>query len=198
VTTTTGPSIKGVVLELAIEAVRDLLESGRLRREQLEVRLTADDLALLDQKIVPGMWYPIATLGRLLEISTREQRIEGGMDAVVEVGVRAAKRLFSSQIYKTYASGLDGQSTRAAGLAFTRLAPLLCNFTHWSYDAGPENGDTFSVEVENAAEFPELLRYIAQGVIQYLGERVNQRPVKVSSRRPTPDRILYKGVRSAK
>jgi hypothetical protein len=50
--------------------------------------------------------------------------------------------------------------------------------------------------VQNAAEFSDLLRFIAQGCIQYLGERVNRRPVLVTSTRPTPDHIVYLGKRN--
>jgi len=190
-----GPSIKGIVLQLAVEAVHRLCSAGLVDRSQLEARLHSQDLALLDQKILPGVWYPIATLSRLLEITTYGNVIEGGLEAVVDVGVRAAKRLFTSQIYKDYVAATENWGSRGAGTALVRLAPLLCNFTRWSYHADPDPSDTFRVEVENAAEFSDLLRYIAQGCIQYLGERVNRRPVLVSSSRPTPDCIVYLGRR---
>jgi len=190
-----GPSIKGIVLQLAVEAVHRLCSARLVDRSQLEARLQSQDLALLDQKILPGMWYPIATLSRLLEITTYGNVMEGGLEAVVDVGVRAAKRLFASQIYKDYVSATESWGPRGAGVALVRLAPLLCNFTRWTYHADPDPSDTFRVEVENAAEFSDLLRFIAQGCIQYLGERVNRRPVQVTSSRPTPDRIVYLGRR---
>jgi len=190
------PSIKGILLQLAVEAVDRLCGAGLLDRQQLEARLQAEDLALLEQKVVPGVWYPVATLSRILEITTHGDVREGGLQAVVDVGVRAAKRLFASQIYKDYVTTTEGFSPRGAGAALVRVAPLLCNFTQWTYHADPEPSDTFRIEVRNATEFSDLLRYIAQGCIQYLGERINRRPVQVTSSRPTPDHIIYLGRRS--
>lgn len=191
------PSIKGVVLQLAIEAVHRLKSAGLIDRDQLEARLHAEDLALLDRKVLPGVWYPIATLSRLLEITTYGNVREGGLEAVVDVGIRAAKRLFASQAYKDYVTTAENWSPRDAGAALVRVAPLLCNFTQWTYHADPEPSDTFRIEVLNAAEFSDLLRFIAQGCIQYLGERVNRRPVVVSSTRPTLNQIVYLGKRSS-
>jgi hypothetical protein len=189
------PSIKGVLLELAVEALQRLIELGRVRREDLEARLSPEDLEILDQKIVPGLWYPIATLGRLLEITHQGRGVDGSPEAAVGVGVDAARRLFSSQIYRDYLTTAETRGPRNAGGALVRLAPLLCNFTRWSYEPGPPESDRFVVEVQNAREFPDVLRFIAQGCIQYLAERVNECPVRLTSERPAPDRILYTGVR---
>jgi hypothetical protein len=189
------PCIKGTVLQLAVEAVRRLCGAGLIDRSQLEARLRAEDLAILDGKVLPAVWYPIATLSRLLEISTYGDVTEGGLEAVVDVGVRAAKRLFASQIYKDYVTKTENGSPRDAGALLVRVTPLLCNFTRWSYHADPEPADTFQIEVKNATDFSDLLRYIAQGCIQYLAERVNRRPVRLTSTRPTPDQIVYLGNR---
>ena len=95
------PSIKGVVLQLAVEAVHRLKSAGLIDRGQLEARLHAEDLALLDRKVLPGVWYPIATPSRLLEITTYGNVREGGLEAVVDVGIRAAKRLFAHRPTRT-------------------------------------------------------------------------------------------------
>lgn len=189
------PSIKGVLLQLAIETLQRLMERGRVRREDLEARLSPEDLEILDDKIVPGLWYPIATLDRLLEITRQGRGADASPEAAVAVGVEAARRLFSSQIYRDYLANAESRGPRSAGGALVRLAPLLCNFTRWSYDPGPAEADCFVVEVENAREFPDVLRFVAQGCIQYLAERVNERPVRLTSERPSPDRIIYTGAR---
>jgi hypothetical protein len=190
------PCIKGTVLQLAVEAVRRLRGAGLIERRQLEARLRAEDLALLDGEVLPAVWYPIATLSRILEITTYGDVTGGGLEAVVDVGVRAAKRLFASQIYKDYMTKAEGGwGPREAGAALVRVTPLLCNFTRWTYHADPEPSDTFRIEVQNATQFSDLLRFIAQGCIQYLAERVNRRPVRVTSTRPTPDQIVYLGNR---
>lgn len=88
-----------------------------------------------------------------------------------------------------YVTTAENWGPREAGAALVRVAPLLCNSTRWTYHADPEPSDTFRIEVQNAAEFSGLRRFIAQGCIQYLGERVNRRPVRVTCTRPTPDQI---------
>ncbi len=189
------PSIKGVLLQLATETLQRLMDLGRVRREELEARLAPEDLEILDQKIVAGLWYPVATLGRVLEITHQGRGVDGSPEAAVGVGVDAARRLFSSQIYRDYLASAETRGPRSAGVALVRLAPLLCNFTRWSYDPGAADSDRFVVGVENAREFPDVLRFIAQGCIQYLAERVNECPVRLTSERPSPDRIVYTGVR---
>lgn len=186
------PSIKGVALQLAVEAVNRLLDEGRISREELEVRLDPEDLRILDQKVLPGMWYPIDSLGRLVQITAEEAHGRGGVDAVVDVGVEAAEKLFGSELYRTFVSTAEKWGRRA-GPTLVRLAPLLCNFTRWSYETGSAGGYRFRVRVDEAGEFPEVLRFIAQGFIQYLAQRVDDHPVRVVSERPAPDRIVYTG-----
>jgi hypothetical protein len=187
-------SIKGVVLELAVEGVKRMLEEGRISRDEVEARLDAQDLEILEQKLLPGMWYPIDSMQRILELVTRDERDRGGLEAMTAVGVSAAERLFASEVYKNFVATAENRGRRA-GATLVGLAPLLCNFTRWSYDPGPEDGNEFTVEVRDAERFPDLLRFLAQGFIQYLGERVNDAPVRVESERPSPDCIVYRGLR---
>ena len=41
------PSIKGVVVQLAVDAINQLLDEGKVAREALEARLEAGDLRIL-------------------------------------------------------------------------------------------------------------------------------------------------------
>jgi hypothetical protein len=53
------PSVKGVLVRSALEQVQSYLAAGRLSREQLELRLEREDLALFDKdRVVNGLWYP--------------------------------------------------------------------------------------------------------------------------------------------
>ena len=51
------PSIKGIALQLAVEPIRQLLDSGQLSRQELELRLQPEDLQAIDEKIVVGMRF---------------------------------------------------------------------------------------------------------------------------------------------
>ena len=62
------PTIKGTAFESAVVDLCALVESGRLTREELEVRLTPDEIGYLEGKISPGFWYPMKSYMRLLEL----------------------------------------------------------------------------------------------------------------------------------
>ena len=47
-------SIKGTALSTLVEDVKRLVDEGHISREELEVRLEASDLALLEAKIEPA------------------------------------------------------------------------------------------------------------------------------------------------
>jgi len=190
------PSVKGVVLQLAVDAVRQLLAQGRVRREALEVRLDPEDLEILEQKVLPGMWYPVASVGRLLEVSTQDAQARGGVQALVEVGARSASRLLDSELYGAFLATAKACGERA-GPVLVRLAPLLLNFSRWSYHEGACPGRSFRVIVEEAGELPEILRFLAQGFILYLAERTAGGRVRLTSARPAADRIVYTGLRTS-
>jgi hypothetical protein len=181
------PSIKGVVVQLAVDAVNQLLAEGKLAREVLEARLEAGDLQILEQKVLPGLWYPLSSFDRLLEVATADLRAEGGMDALADLGREGAGRVLGSEHYGALVDAARGAG-KLAGPRLLRLAPLLCNVGRWSFK--PE-GRAASVQLSEATAFPEALRYLAQGFLGYLGEQVAGRPVRVASRRPVADRIEF-------
>ena len=45
-----------------------LLARRAITRDELEVALDAEDLRLLDEKVQPTAWYPIASYHRLLQV----------------------------------------------------------------------------------------------------------------------------------
>jgi hypothetical protein len=186
------PSIKGIALQLAVEPIQQLLDSGQLSRQELELQLQPEDLQIIDEKIVVGMWYPVASFTRILALEKDGNRVTQA--DLVEAGVGAAARLFDSQIYKHFVSTAENWGPRA-GHTLVKLASMILTFADWSYDSGPANGNTFTIEVTDARDFPDALRYLVQGVIQVLGERVNDVPVQLTSERPTPDHIIFQGVR---
>jgi hypothetical protein len=187
------PCIKGVGMQLAVNGLRHVMDAGLLSREQLEARLEPADLKILDEKILPGIWYPIGTCARLIELAVE---VEGNdpSDYLVRVGKRAAEEMFTSEVYESYLSSAEKWGHRS-GRVMLGLTKLVLNFSQWSYDPGLPGNNSFTVEVTEAADFPDVLRYLAQGFIAYLASRVDPRPVVVISERPSPDRVLFKGRR---
>lgn len=190
-----GPSIKGIVLQLAAETLHRLVEQGRLEQTDLEARLSKRDLLLLEDKVVPGLWYSVESVARLFELALETEHPPGGPEAAVQAGVAAAARLAESQVFKSYVATAGSWGPRGAGPALVRMAEVLFNFMRFRFDAGPAEGNAFQIEVEDAGALPDVLRFLVQGGIQHLSERVSGRPVQVTSERPTPDRITYTGTR---
>ncbi len=194
-----APSIKGTGMATAVADVLALVESGKLSREALEARLEARDLAILQGKVLPGDWYPIDSYGRLLDLLCD---VDGGGRPEYHVarGRRAIERILASGIYhqlekaqkvKAEVGSPDREAwTRPVVRLMLTLAPALFNFTRWSYAAEPGETLRFALEIAEARAMPDAGRYTLQGVVEFAAARLLERPVHVTSRRPSPDLIV--------
>ena len=183
-------SIKGVALKLVADAIREMLGSGRITRDELEDELEKEDLDLLDGEVVPGLWYPISSFARLLTLAL-ERDGQTKPEDWVRVGFEAGEKLLAGQAHQKVLSTAETWGDRS-GFALVNLAPLLFNFSKWSFASESRSSRLFRVEVSEAREFPEVLRYMAQGVVEFLATRVQGRPVKVVSERPEPDLVVFR------
>jgi len=192
------PSIKGTAFQSVVEDVRQLRESGRIGCDQLEVALEAADLRILDDKVLPGLWYPLASYRRLTELLMRSVG-RGRTDYVVARGARAAERLFAAGVYQQLERGeVIGAEKRARredwgtheGNLMASLAGAIFNVSRWRFVAEPEAGGS-RIEVSDAGALPEVSRWAAQGFVEYTASRLSGTPLRVTSERPTPDRIVF-------
>jgi len=192
------PSIKGSIFQGVVADVLRLLESGSLDRDRLETALEADDLERLESKILPGLWYPLASYARLAELL---MRVEGGGDRryMVSRGARAAERLFEAGLYQQLARGDEiGAAKRAANEPWTThegnlmasLAGAIFNVSRWRFTGDPATGRRW-VEVSEASALPEVTRWAAEGFIAYMASRISGLSVRVTSDRPGPERITF-------
>ena len=193
------PSIKGTAFQSVVDDLRGLIDAGRLPRAELEVRLEAEDLRLLEEKVLPGLWYPLTSYRRLTELL---MRIEGGgrIDYVVARGARAAERLFAGGLYQQLVRGDEiGASKRAKSERWTEheanlmtsLASAIFNVSRWRFVADPAAPGTSRIEVSEAKALPEVSRWAAQGFVEYTSSRLAGVPTRVTSERPDPDRIVF-------
>jgi hypothetical protein len=186
------PSIKGVAFQFVANAVEGLLVEGKLERADLETKLAEEDLALLDGEIVPGLWYPIASFGRLLEFvletdgSTRE--------SWPQLGFEAAEQLLSADAYRGLVDSGARRGDRS-GFTLVHLVPLFLNFSEWSFDPEPGDGSVYRVEIAQAEPMPDAVVAIAQGFIEYLSQTVRGSRLAVSSERVGRDRIVFRAQR---
>ena len=99
-----APSIKGSAFQSVVSDLVGLIEAGRISRETAEARLEADDLRLLDDKILPGVWYPIASYRRMTELLWE---VEGNRAPayLMARGARSAERLFEAGLYQQMQRG---------------------------------------------------------------------------------------------
>jgi hypothetical protein len=194
-----GPSIKGAAFQAVVTDVQALLEKGRLARDTLEARLEAEDLRILEEKVVPSSWYPIETYRRLTELLLE---VEGGgrPQYVVERGARAAERLFRAGLYRQLRFG-DERSvllkqgsdswTQHDGTLMATLAGAIFNFSRWRFEVIDAARRAYRVVASDAGALPEVARLAAQGFIEYTTARLSGAPARVTSERTAAGDVVF-------
>jgi len=194
-----APSIKGSAFATVVLDVAQLIQSGKLAREAAEARLEAEDLRLLDDKILPGLWYPLACYSRMTELlwEVEGKRAPAYLQAR---GARAAERLFEAGLYQQMKRGVElGAAKRESGELWsefdgnlmTSMAGAIFNVSRWRYRRHPEDPNVTRIEVTSARDLPEVSRWAAQGFIEYSASRMTGVTIQVTSERPTLDRIVF-------
>jgi hypothetical protein len=182
------PSIKGSAFQSVVEDVKRLIDEDRIDPSELAGHLNAKDRGFLDVEVTPLGWFPIATYGRMLELLARE---EGGADPQAYLcarGARAADRMLSG-IYESFVASPSAWGSRV-GQTMMGIGKLLYNFTAWTFRA--VEGETYEIEVSDAREYPEPARFTAQGFLCCFAQRASGREMRVTSSRPTPERIVFR------
>lgn len=179
--------VKGMGLEPARNEVRRILGEGLVPRADLVARLRPEELLLLDDEIVPAIWYPISAHVRFLEILLVYEG-HGDVEYLIEHGRQGAKRALSggpySQIFEQAA-----RLPRRRAHDLMLYPKMLFNFSRWKIVEHP--GDAFCLEISQAAEFDPLLCYTVAGASEIFGVHFRGEGVRVQWERPEPDRILF-------
>jgi len=184
--------IKGMAIESLVADVNRLLQEGRLQLDKLEKLLQPEDLEILGQRVQAALWYPLGTYERLTQLMLD---VEGGgeIEYVVERGRRAAARLRDSGIYAQLTADRNKLGDRMGRIMVT-LGPAMYRDTEWNfYFEYPRNLTDFRIETRVPPEFPDMARYAAQGFIEYLSNLDRARPIILSSERPSPTSIVFRG-----
>jgi len=193
------PSIKGSAFQSVVQDLTRLIQVGKIAREAVEARLEAEDLLLLDDKVLPGLWYSLGSYRRMSELLWE---VEGKRAPayLMARGARSAERLFEAGLYQQMQRGEElGAAKRERGEAWsefdgnlmTSLAGSIFNVSRWRYRRHPEDVNVNRIEVTGARDLPEVARWAAQGFIEYMASRMTGLSVQVTSERPTADRIVY-------
>jgi hypothetical protein len=195
----TVASIKGTAIQSVADDLRGLVAARRITRDWLEARLDAEDLRILDDKVLPGVWYPLRSYQRLTEILIE---VDGGgrPDYVVHRGARAAERLFAAGLYLQLERGDEiGAQKRERGEGWTEregnlvasLAGAIFNVSRWRFRVDADDPAIHRIDVTEAEELPEVSRLAAQGFIEYTASRLSGAPVRVTSERIGRERIRF-------
>jgi len=182
-----GSLFQGIVLE-----VKRLIAEGRINTSDLESFLTAEDQGFLGQAILSGSWYPIATHDRMLKLLAHKQAAGGEPAYWIEGGRQAADQLAALGIYRQFEQRAEGLED-FAGRVLVTLSGAVYNFTGWKGCGASADHTRFSIEVSDAAQFPETCRLRAQGFIERAASRAMRTEWCVTSRRVPSDRIVFEG-----
>jgi len=182
--------IKGSAIESVVADVNRLVEAGRIARTALEVRLDAECLALLEEKIMPALWYPVTAWGELTKLLLE---VEGGGDPayLVERGRRAAARLQATGIY----AQLDGERERwgdRLGNVMATIGPALYRDTTWRFEtAEPGDPRHFRVLATVPRAFPDVGLHPTLGFIDYMANEHSKLGVRLVARRLSPTELEF-------
>jgi hypothetical protein len=183
------PSIKGIAFLSAHADVNALLARRAITRDEIEVALPAEDLRVLEEKVQPTAWYPIACYSRLIQVLCDKEGKGDVQGYLIARGEKAGERIAATGIYQQLDANSGALGMRTGRIVIT-VAGLIYNFTTWHFERGSGVGD-FSIRVEEATDFPEAARFTTQGFIKYVSTRIVGRPMRASSERPLPSRILF-------
>ena len=188
--------IRETAVRMAREEVLALVAEGRLSWEDLHARLEPGEISLV-QEMPPSLtWYPIATYDRLV---TTLMDVEGGgsSEYLVEPGKKVVERLTAAGLeLRIQEASSDRESAdpwwARVGPALVALPSAIYSDSNWLLV--PEAGRScFSLEVTDASGFPESLRHSVQGVLECLATRLTGAQVRVTSGRPSLDKVIFRG-----
>lgn len=192
----TSTAIKGTAFESAAADLLRLIDDHSITREEVEARLEATDVEMLDSKIMAASWYPIDSYARMIEIL---KDVEGeGKDAyLVERGRIGAERLAASGIYSQL-SDIPEKRERYGerfGKFVVTLGPALFRdviFAHTRIDeeSGPPG---YFLRLSVPRDFPDICRHPVQGFADYLTQISLPEPYRVTSERTARDLITMWG-----
>ena len=188
-------SAKGSIVVGAVASLRRHRKSGRIRDAEMQVRLSASALELLEEKIGIGRWYPMSAFAELVDF---EWDLVGGRDPEYarRAGAISAQRLFETGRYQQleFAQRVGRAESRDAlvrqAKLTTTITSMLYNFLQVSVGIDPARPSELQIVYANAGEFTEALRYTSEGFMN--GINAAQGSSRCwTSERTAPDRIVF-------
>lgn len=172
-----------------LEDISNAVQEGRIETSQLESATKAEDRDLLDEILVAGIWYPLESYTRMLDLLWE---IDGRRDPqyLIDRGARAADRILGAGAYADMVETAGRWGGEQVVQSVLSLSKSLFNFVDVAIHGEIED-DHFEVAFIHTAAFPDCARYASQGFFQPLFARLAGRPVAVESRRHTDDELRF-------
>ena len=200
-------SVKGTIIEAVVGSLIRLRDAGRVTEDQLEVRLEAEEFALLDSKINTAGWYPMTIYTRFLELLGD---IEGGGSPAyfIERGRANARHLMDAGLYEQL-SFVDRwkESARSGSVEesiarfasklklVVTLATSIYNVGRWVIEPDEDHPGRVWIAIHDAGDYSEPMRLAAEGFLNECGSGRSRGPDMYTSERPRPDLILFRMTR---
>jgi len=200
------PSIKGSVFAVVVEDLCKLVARGGLSVDELTRWLKPQDVDLLEQEIVLAEWYDIAIYQRMNEL-LRDVEGGGSNQYLRRRGSLTARRLLQSGLYqqleylqRTALSKAKDPRTRFEAFGrdlrlLTTLSGSIINFSRWESKPDPEQEDRYVIEVSEAEDFPEVLCWRSDGLINEMATQHGE-PDLWRWERIGNDLVVFRMVRS--
>ena len=199
------PSVKGSIFAGVIADLLRLRDSGQIPREKLEARLTPIELELIENKLYPGTWYPMASYARVTNLLC-EMQTSDWREYFRGRGATNARRLIEGGLYSQLdflkrwdaSTGLRAKADLAAVLdayirslrLVTTLSKSIYSTGDWRVEPDPDRPGCVRIEILDAAAYSEGMRFAIEGFLNECVRAVRQREFHLYvSERIAPDHI---------
>jgi hypothetical protein len=175
--------------------VKQTIRAGQIAREDVEFRL-GKHAEILDQKISAALWYPVEATGVFHEIMA-EQMPGPRQAALVDQGILAVRHLSQQDVYGQLdfkGRSLDETRSRdviSFGRRVSTIMHSFYNFGEAVFEGDPDKERNYYLRWTDVAPLPDAIRFVTEGFIKEIIANLNLTPMRVTSKRLTPDRIEF-------
>ncbi len=181
-------SIKGAAITRIREQLEEAMEKGLITRDEIEVRLHAEDMFVVEEKIEPSLWYPLDSVARASDILV-ETLGAGDIRFMVDSGRETARRFQNEGIFAAFIQDAAMRGDKM-GPVLVKISQLALDIGRWEFEG--ESMRDFTVTVGDAADLPETTRYSILGFIECLASDLAGTPLHAETTRPDPSNVLYR------
>ncbi|HVP30973.1 MAG TPA: hypothetical protein VMW35_17600 [Myxococcota bacterium] len=193
------PSVKGIVVRVAVEQVRDLLRRGVAREADLEKLLGAEGAKFVREADVSSTtWYPAPLYDALLRFLMATLG-RGRPDCLIESGRQAAEAIAEKGIYSQFdrKAGGDAEADPRVIQMMTTLSKAIYSFTTWSVGEVDFAKGRFEIWISDAAAYPDSFMWRNVGFLEVMTSRATGEAWKVTCERHSRERIRLVATRRA-